>query len=85
MPALLYACVSTEAQEKQQTIDSQVAELRRYAEAQGLTIDHEFIEDGHSGTMPERPGLDALRIPGNSGNSTPNSPPPPSHNYWRWL
>jgi predicted site-specific integrase-resolvase len=30
----LYARVSSEAQEKQQTIDSQVAELRAYAEAE---------------------------------------------------
>ena len=63
MPALLYACVSTEAQEKQQTIDSQVAELRRYAEAQGLIIEREFIDDGYSGTMLERPGLPLPRPP----------------------
>lgn len=57
----LYARVSTEAQEKQQTIDSQLSELRRYAESHGLAIAREFIDDGYSGTMLERPGLDALR------------------------
>ena len=59
MPAAVYARVSTETQEKQQTIDSQIAELRRYAEAEGLTIAHEFINNGYSGTMLERPSLDA--------------------------
>jgi site-specific DNA recombinase len=58
---MLYACAPTEAQEKQQTIESQSTELRRYADAQGLTIDREFVEDGYSGTAMERPGLDVLR------------------------
>lgn len=58
---VVYARVSTETQEKQQTIESQLAELRRHADAQGLTIAQEFIDDGYSGTMLERPGLDALR------------------------
>jgi site-specific DNA recombinase len=61
MSTAIYARVSTETQEKQQTIESQLAELRRYAQAQGLTIDREFIDDGYSGTVLERPGLDALR------------------------
>lgn len=61
MPTALYARVSTEAQEKQQTIESQLAELRRYAQAKGLQIAREFGDDGCSGTMLERPGLDALR------------------------
>jgi len=59
--ALIYARVSTEAQEKQQTIESQVAELRRYAETQGLIIEREFIDDGYSGSMLERPGSRRLR------------------------
>jgi site-specific DNA recombinase len=59
--AAIYARVSTETQEKQQTIKSQLAELRRYADAQGLTIAQEFVDDGYSGTVLERPGLDALR------------------------
>lgn len=61
MSAALYARVSTETQEKQQTIESQLTELRRCADARGLTIDREFVDDGYSGTMLERPGLDALR------------------------
>jgi site-specific DNA recombinase len=61
MSTVVYARVSTETQEKQQTIDSQLAELRRHADAQGLTIAQEFRDDGYSGTVLERPGLDALR------------------------
>lgn len=57
----MYARVSSEAQEKQQTIASQMAELRAYAAAQRLALAHEFVDDGYSGSMLERPGLDALR------------------------
>ncbi len=60
MSSLLYARVSTETQEKQQTIASQFAELRRYAKAQELSIDREFLGDGYTGTIFKRPGLDAL-------------------------
>ena len=38
MQPVLYARVSTEAQEKQQTIESQLAELRRHAQTHGLEI-----------------------------------------------
>jgi site-specific DNA recombinase len=61
MPTALYARVSTETQEKQQTIESQLAELRRHAEANGITIAQEFVDDGYSDTAPKRPGLDVLR------------------------
>jgi sugar phosphate isomerase/epimerase len=44
-----------------QTIQSQLAELRRYAGAHGLTLAREFVDDGYSGTVLERPGLNALR------------------------
>lgn len=61
MRVTLYARVSSEAQEKQQTIESQLGELRAHAEAQGLALAREFVDDGYSGSMLERPGLDALR------------------------
>lgn len=57
----IYARVSSEAQEKQQTVESQLAELRAYAEAEPLALVREFVDDGYSGSMLERPGLDALR------------------------
>jgi DNA invertase Pin-like site-specific DNA recombinase len=57
----IYARVSTETQEKQQTIDSQLAELRQYAAKHNLAISEEFIDDGYSGAQLARPGLDALR------------------------
>ncbi|HUT73597.1 MAG TPA: recombinase family protein, partial [Armatimonadota bacterium] len=44
-----------------QTIESQLAELRRYAQAHDLAIAGEFVDDGYSGTLLARPGLDALR------------------------
>lgn len=61
MKTAMYARVSSEAQEKQQTIESQLVELRSYAEAQGRGLPVEFVDDGYSGAMLERPELDRLR------------------------
>ena len=63
MRAAIYARVSTERQERQQTIDSQLASLRRWAEDQGhvLAKAHVFRDEGHSGSRLDRPGLDSLR------------------------
>jgi site-specific DNA recombinase len=63
MRAAIYARVSTERQERQQTIDSQLAALRAWAEAEGheLSDRHVFRDEGHSGARLDRPGLDALR------------------------
>ena len=63
MRIALYARVSAEAQEKQQTIGSQLAELRRHAQANGLEIAREFVDDGYSGTILERPGLYGVTPP----------------------
>jgi site-specific DNA recombinase len=38
MRAAIYARVSTERQERQQTIDSQLASLRRWVEAEGHAL-----------------------------------------------
>jgi site-specific DNA recombinase len=63
MRIALYARVSTERQERQGTIGSQLDALRRFAQEQG----HETVEayvcvdDGYSGTRLDRPGLDRLR------------------------
>ena len=61
MTQCLYARVSSDTQERQQTTDSQVAELRAFAEAKGVGLPVEFADDGYSGAMLERPGLDRLR------------------------
>src|SRR3954452_5191410 len=63
MRAATYARVSTERQERQQTIDSQLAALRAWAEEAGheLTAEHVFRDEGYSGARLDRPGLDALR------------------------
>ena len=59
--AALYARVSTDLQEKEETIDSQVEDLRRRARDRGYDVVAEYLDDGYSGATLERPGLDRLR------------------------
>ena len=61
--AALYARVSTELQEKEQTIQSQLATITRYAEEHhfATTPALTYTDDGFSGTHLERPALDTLR------------------------
>jgi site-specific DNA recombinase len=64
MRVALYARVSTGRQQRTQTIEQQVAQLRTYVAAQQgwcLGEEHIFRDDGHSGATLDRPGLDALR------------------------
>src|SRR3954449_9595672 len=61
MRAAIYARVSTERQERQQTIESQLAALRAWAEGHQLSDRHVFRDEGYSGARLDRPGLDALR------------------------
>src|SRR4051794_30741324 len=63
MRAAIYARVSTERQERQQTIDSQLDALRAWARDAGheLSEAHVFRDEGYSGARLDRPGLDALR------------------------
>jgi site-specific DNA recombinase len=63
MRAAIYARVSTERQERQQTIDSQLDGLRRWAGAANHDLSdlHVFRDEGYSGSRLDRPGLDALR------------------------
>jgi site-specific DNA recombinase len=63
MRAAIYARVSTERQEQQQTIGSQVAALRDWTAARGhvLAEAHVFRDEGYSGSRLDRPALDALR------------------------
>jgi predicted site-specific integrase-resolvase len=55
----LYARVSTDAQQKEATIESQLAELRKQIAAAGHVLVKEYIDDGISGTLLDRPALSA--------------------------
>ncbi|MCP3882929.1 MAG: recombinase family protein, partial [Sulfitobacter sp.] len=61
MRTALYARVSSERQEKEQTIGSQLEALRRYASDNGLELVEEFIDDGYCGARLDRPALDRMR------------------------
>jgi hypothetical protein len=63
MRAAIYARVSTDRRGRDQTIDSQVTALRRWAEDHGheLLPEHVFTDDGYSGSRLDRPALDRLR------------------------
>ena len=62
-PAALYARVSTDKQKEEGTIESQIAALLDFAEAQKYTIAGQlhFIDNGYSGSNLVRPGLERLR------------------------
>ena len=61
--AALYARVSTELQEKEQTIQSQLAAITRYADEHRLQHSPAltYTDEGYSGTWLDRPALDELR------------------------
>ena len=61
--AALYARVSTEMQEKEQTIQSQLAAISQFADAHGYFTSPAltYTDEGFSGTHLERPALDELR------------------------
>jgi site-specific DNA recombinase len=59
--AVLYARVSSDAQQKEGTIESQVVELKRQIAAAGHVLIKEYTDDGISGTLLDRPALEELR------------------------
>jgi len=59
--AAIYARVSSEKQEEERTVESQIAELRDACGKDGATIVEEYVDDGISGTLLARPALDRLR------------------------
>ena len=59
--AALYARVSTDAQQKEGTIDSQLVELKRQIAAAGHVLAAEYIDDGYTGTLLDRPALNRMR------------------------
>ncbi|MCX6731080.1 MAG: recombinase family protein [Candidatus Roizmanbacteria bacterium] len=61
MKAAIYARVSTEKQEEQKTIASQIAEDEILIQQNGDTLIETFSDEGYSGTILARPALDRLR------------------------
>jgi site-specific DNA recombinase len=58
----LYARVSSEQQEKEETIASQLAAIRAYAEQKQIGLKEEdiYVDEGYSGKVLRRPALDRL-------------------------
>jgi site-specific DNA recombinase len=63
MQVALYARVSTPNQQQECTIASQVRALKDYIHEQGWSLlpEHEFLDEGRSGSRLDRPALDRLR------------------------
>ena len=59
--AALYARVSTDAQQKEATIESQLFELKKQIASAGHVLVKEYIDDGITGTVLDRPALEQLR------------------------
>ena len=61
--AAIYARVSSDAQTQEQTIESQVTDLRRRVAHDGAAIQYRncFLDDGVSGSTLNRPALERLR------------------------
>jgi site-specific DNA recombinase len=57
----LYSRVSSEEQREGQTIDSQVSEIDRFAHDKGWIVSGVYKDEGWSGALLARPGLDQLR------------------------
>src|ERR1041385_42556 len=61
LKAAIYARVSSEEQREGQTIDSQIAELERFAREKGWHLVGLYKDEGWSGALLSRPALDSLR------------------------
>ena len=59
--AALYARVSSDAQQKEGTIESQLFALKKQIAAAGDVLVKEYIDDGYTGTLLDRPALNQLR------------------------
>ena len=62
-PAAIYARVSSDRQKENHTIASQTAALIEYAQKNGYSVPLEWVfqDEGYSGAILVRPGLEALR------------------------
>ena len=69
MQAAIYARVSTQHQERDQTIDSQLSILTSWCHEQRYELrdEHVYRDEGYSGARLDRPGLDALRDAARAG------------------
>lgn len=56
-----YARVSTEEQQEKQTIQSQIEGLKQKIDENKEQLIREYIDDGYTGTVLDRPDLDKLR------------------------
>lgn len=61
MRVAIYARVSTERQEQEETIESQLQQIREYAAKNSFVVVNEYKDDGYSGELLNRPALDRLR------------------------
>jgi len=63
MQTAIYARVSSDRQKEENTIASQIATLQNYAKEQGIIVPSEliFADEGYSGSILVRPGLERLR------------------------
>ena len=61
-PAAIYARVSSDRQKENHTIASQTAALIEYAQTHGYSVPPEWVfqDEGYSGAILVRPGLEAL-------------------------
>ena len=62
-PAAIYTRVSSDRQKEEHTIGSQVQALIEYAQAEGYAVPSEWIfqDEGYSGSVLVRPGLERVR------------------------
>ena len=62
-PAAIYARVSSDRQKENHTIASQTAALIEYAKTHGYEVPPEWVfqDEGYSGAILVRPGLEAVR------------------------
>ncbi len=59
--AAIYARVSTDLQEREHTVLSQLEALRTYLKERGYVLIAAYVDEGYSGATLDRPGLDRLR------------------------
>ncbi|MBJ7597339.1 recombinase family protein [Candidatus Nephthysia bennettiae] len=61
MRVALYGRVSTDRQEREGPIGSQLEVLQQRAAAENWHVEMTCLDDGYSGTQLDRPGLDKVR------------------------
>lgn len=62
MLVALYARVSTQRQENEETIETQIMAIEDFAKKNKHTIVKQYKDDGWSGMILDRPSLDELRL-----------------------